>query len=89
MCGQDESRALFIDELTKIASSLPGFAFHMHYFYKEGPLTRAFIDQHCAAAEKREFYICGPTPLLSIARGIAIESGVPVSKIHTEEFNLL
>lgn len=88
-CAQDESRALFYDELTAIAAALPRFTFQMHYFYKEGPLSRAFIESHCEAPGARAVYICGPTPLLSIARSIATGCGVAARNIHTEEFNLL
>lgn len=88
-CVQDEARALFLDELTQIAASMPAFSFHMHYFYKEGPLSREFIEQRCETPASRDVYICGPNPLLALGRSIASDTGVPFHRIHTEEFNLL
>lgn len=88
-CVQDEARALFREELTAIAAALPAFQFFMHYFYKEGPLSADFISARCSDFPSRRVYICGPTPLLVLARKVALQGGVSGASIHTEEFNLL
>lgn len=88
-CVQDEARALYLDELTELAESLPGFILHMHYFYRHGPLSGEFLDRACLDLTEREFYICGPVPLNHLAQQEARVAGVPTARIHTEEFELL
>lgn len=88
-CVQDEPRALFLGEFQRLADSIEGFTLTMHFFYREGPLTGAFIERHCQDAGLREAYICGPKPLISLARHLLAGVGVPDDRIHTEEFVLL
>ncbi|MEX1033112.1 MAG: ferric reductase-like transmembrane domain-containing protein [Cellvibrionaceae bacterium] len=88
-CVQDETRALFADQFREIAEQLPGFNFQLHYFYQQGPLNMDFIQTHCPNYTNRGAYICGPLPLLGLARKLLIVGGVPLSRIQTEEFNLL
>ncbi|MEX2365465.1 MAG: hypothetical protein WD601_02595, partial [Pseudohongiellaceae bacterium] len=88
-CVQDEARALFYDELANIALALPGFDLCMHYFYREGPLSAEFLKAHCTTPGRRHTFICGPPPLLNLARRVALNAAVPRNRIHTEEFDLL
>lgn len=88
-CVQDESRALFLKELQQLADSIEGFNVTMHFFYREGPLTAEFIEQHCQDVALRSVYICGPTPLITLARNLLPGSGVRQDRIQTEEFALL
>lgn len=88
-CVQDEPRALFLEELQRLADSIEGFSLTMHFFYREGPLTAEFIERHCEDVALRAAYICGPTPLIALARHLLASSGVRQDRIHTEEFALL
>lgn len=88
-CVQDESRALFLEELSGYAQALPGFHLSMHYFYREGPLDEAFLKRVCGDMAEREAFVCGPTPLLTCARRVLLDAGVSASRITTEEFELL
>jgi predicted ferric reductase len=88
-CVQDESRAIFSEELRGFKVSIPGFRLVMHYFYQEGPLTQAFLDERCPGLAQREAYICGPQPLVDAARAALLDVGTARERIHTEEFNLL
>lgn len=88
-CVQDETRAIFSDELAAIARELDGFEVAMHYFYREGPLNAKFIKARCADVERRAAYACGPAPLLALAHRCLLDVGVPSRRIRTEEFELL
>lgn len=88
-CMQDEAREIFGDELRTLAGRLQGFRLHQHYFYREGPLDRTFLERVCPDIEYREVYICGPEQLNELMRQHAAHLGVPASGIHTEEFELL
>ncbi len=86
---QDEARSLYAQELETLASSLSGVVITMHYFYHEGPISLKFLRQTCPDFSQRETYICGPLPLNQLVQSHLREAGVPRSRIHTEEFELL
>lgn len=88
-CVQDEARALYLEELQALADAIPGLRLVPHYFYRQGPLSAAFLREHCGDIEQREVYICGPQPLTRLAQTHLRALGVARRKIHTEEFQLL
>lgn len=88
-CVQDEARAHFLEELEALADQLPGFRVSMHYFYREGPLGREFLERHCPDFAERSAYVCGPVPLIKLAIHVLTDAGVPRKKVHSEEFTLL
>jgi predicted ferric reductase len=88
-CVQDEARALYAEELRSLAALIPGFILTMHYFYQQGPINAGFVRQSCPDFASREIYICGPMPLNHAVQALLRDAGVPLSRIHTEEFELL
>ncbi len=88
-CVQDETRAHFLSELEAIAAKIPGFRLWKHFFYREGPLSGAFMSACCPDFPSREIYVCGPPPLITAARRELRRHGVPGSRIHTEDFTWL
>jgi hypothetical protein len=75
---------------SELADALPGFQLHMHYFYQEGPVepglsrngtARTFPSARSTSAAR--------TPLNHLIQRHARAAGVPLSRIHTEEFELL
>ncbi len=88
-CVQDETRALFAEELTRLVAALPESRLTLHYFYRNGPLEKAFIERECPDAAERNVYLCGPLPLIDRARSELRALGVPSGRIVTEEFVLL
>ncbi|PLW80952.1 oxidoreductase [Kineobactrum sediminis] len=86
---QDESRALYADEIRELALQIPGFVLVMHYFYHEGPVSAEFLHRHCPDLGHREIYICGPLPLNELIKQHAHHAGVTHNHIHSEEFELL
>ncbi len=88
-CVQDEARALYLEELQKLAAAIHGFTLTLHFFYRQGPLSTTFLREHCGDIESREVYICGPQPLNRLAQTHLRSMGVPISSIHSEVFELL
>ena len=88
-CVQDETRAHFLAELKAISVIAPGFRVWTHYFCREGPLSSRFITACCPEVSLREIYLCGPSPLIAVARKELRRQGVPASHIHSEEFTWL
>ncbi|WP_024460717.1 ferric reductase-like transmembrane domain-containing protein [Marinimicrobium sp. LS-A18] len=88
-CVQDETRFLFADELKAAFEGWPDSQLSVHYFYREGPLNQAFIQQVCPDVADRAVFVCGPLPLLERAREALSACGVPAGRLVTEEFVLL
>lgn len=88
-CVQDPSRAHFLAELEQLASRVAGTRIVVHHFYRHGPLDRAFLEAHCGDCARRRAYVCGPEPLMEIARAVLISAGMRGDRILTEEFTLL
>lgn len=88
-CVQDEPRALFAEELRQLAAAIPGFTLTLHYFYQEGPLSADFVRYHCRDCAERRVYVCGPGPLLKLAKSVVVANGVARQHFHSEEFDLL
>ncbi|WP_341936467.1 ferredoxin reductase family protein [Marinimicrobium sp. C2-29] len=88
-CVQDETRALFAEELTRLMAALPESRLTLHYFYRNGPLHKDFIERECPDAAERNVYLCGPLPLIDRARSELLALGVPSGRIVIEEFVLL
>lgn len=88
-CVQDESRAHFLAELEAVAARVPGFNLWPHFFYREGPLTAAFLRSRCPDFAGRDISVCGPPPLIAAARKELRREGVPPARIHLEDFTWL
>lgn len=88
-CANDPTRAYYLDELKDIAAREPGFTVQAHYFAEQGPLSLEYLRANVPSYAWRQAYVCGPLPLLDLARRLLRDSGVPRRHITTEEFNLL
>lgn len=88
-CVQDPPREIFAEELAELAKRIPGFRLNTHYFYREGPLSTDYLARVCSDIGKRTVYICGPRPLNNLMHEHATRAGIPTSRIHSEEFELL
>lgn len=88
-CVQDESRALFREELEALAQSIDGFTLRLHYFYREGPLSLEFLQRSCTDLARRQAYVCGPPQLNELAQHLLHAAGLRRDHIHTEDFVLL
>lgn len=55
-----------------------------------GYLTEEMLGRHLPHDFKiREYFVCGPVPMLEIAEAALHKLGVPISKIHSELFDLV
>lgn len=88
-CVQDESRLLYGEELKSLCEQIPGCRLHVHYYYRQGPLTGDFLTGCCPDIARRTAYICGPTPLIELSESLLKQAGVGPARIVTEEFVLL
>ena len=84
-----EARAYYHEELEQIAEAHPQLTLVIHYFSCCGPLTEAFLHEHCADFAERELFICGPPAMLRYLRGMLAKAGVNPQFMHTEAFDFL
>lgn len=82
-------RAYYLDDLQRIADSHAQLSLGVHYFSCYGPLTLAFLREHCPDFDERELYICGPPAMLEHLRRLLAAAGVDPRFIHTEAFAFL
>jgi len=85
-CVQDESRAIFLDEIEQLLDGIEGAELAMHYFYHEGPLNQSFVEARAGDYLERSAYICGPLPLIDCAKHLLYQGGMSEHNITTEEF---
>jgi predicted ferric reductase len=80
--------ATYLDELQKIAASNTHFRIFPFFSKTQGRLTAEAIAKTSADIIKKEFFICGPPPLMKSLKTQLLKLSVPKDTIHTEEFNL-
>jgi len=85
----DNTRAYYLDELQSHAERCSGFQVDAHYFRQEGPMTLAFLKQHCPDFAQREVYLCGPPGMVNHLKPLLRSAGVPSSALHSEVFDFL
>lgn len=82
-------RAYYHEELERIASAHQQLSLCIHYFSCCGPLSEAFLREHCPDFAERELYICGSPAMLEYLHGLLATAGVDRALIHTEAFDFL
>ena len=87
--ANDETRAYYREELEAIAERHAGFTFTAHFYRDLGPLTEAFLREHCPDFTAREIHLCGPPAMNAHLQRLLAGQGVPASRIHSEVFDFL
>ena len=68
-------------------AAIPGFVLTLHQFYQQGPVSEEFLRSSlprlCQAAR---LYLRPPLPLNKLVQSHLRNAGVPIDRIHTEEF---
>ncbi len=55
---------------------------------QQGHLDMSFIEQTSGALKGKDFFICGPPPMMQGLRKQLHDRGIPGTSIHTEEFGM-
>jgi len=83
-----KEEALYLDELTQLATTLPNFHFDLYVAKDRGMLTGPGVYQMVNDLASNDIFICGPPPMMKALRSQFNKLGIKNSKIHTEEFAL-
>jgi len=86
---QDQSSAVYLEELRSRAEALPHFTLIAHYSDEAGYVDRAYLESvvkqpllECL------FMICGPPPLMTAMRTLLADAGVSARQIIVEDFEI-
>jgi predicted ferric reductase len=77
------------DELTSVmAVPTLKFNFKPHIADKDGFLTADTVEKGSKGLADKDFYLCGPPPMMKALRKQLRAKGVPNFRIHSEEFSM-
>lgn len=86
----DRKSLVLWEELDRIASTRPNTT--VRYLVgsrREHPIDARTLAQMVPQVSRRDWYVCGPAPLVNAVRTAAEVLGVPAQRIHHEEFAFL
>ena len=97
--NKDEQSTIFYQALNDLAG-MNASRFAIHYVFQQsssalpdlnqGIMNKeknaALISQFVNPAEKNEFFICGPGPMMEAAKEALLEKAIPMELIHIEYF---
>lgn len=83
---QAEDQILFKQELVDNAASLGLVKVTFLNDQKHGFLSKEHLKSHCDDIQERQVYICGPKPMIALARTYLNELGVNEHQVHFEYF---
>lgn len=88
-CVSVSEEALYLDELTVIASENPKFRLIPVYTKTMGRLSADTIEKTSGTLADMEFFVCGPPPMMMSLKRQLRAKKVPREQIHSEEFTML
>lgn len=74
---------------TKLAAKHKNFVFHYMPSDKAGYVTGELIMKEISDAKKRDFFVCGPPPMMAALTDQLIALTIQEKQIHSEKFALL
>lgn len=85
--NRDEASVIFADELRALESEFGDRFTVLHILESlQGYPTRRTLTLLLHPFTGRDVYICGPTPLMSLAAEVCAEAGIPGTRVHSERF---
>jgi predicted ferric reductase len=79
--------ALFLDEIKAASEQNPGFRSFVRFSIEAGSLSVEEVAKNAGDVRERDVYMCGPFGMVQAFAEKFRRLGVPVEKIHYEEFN--
>lgn len=86
---RSEKDGAYKDVFTRLAEKHKGFTFHFMPSDTSGYVTGDGILKAIPGAITRDFFVCGPPPMMAALTGQLVGLKVPSSQIHSEKFALL
>lgn len=83
---QAADQALFKKELLENADSLGSVKVTFLNDQEHGYLSKQHLQTNCEDIQSRQIFICGPKPMISLARNYMSELGVNEDQVHYEYF---
>lgn len=84
--ARDREHYLFREELQTIEQSLPNITITLLNNEQHGLINADVVEQYCPDFARRQAMICGPAPMIALARSILQQLQVSAENIHYEYF---
>lgn len=88
-CVSDESEAVYLSELNKIAEGNKNFRVIPWFSKTQGRLSADAIAHTSGDIHAAEIFVCGPPPMMLAIKKQLKNLGVASERIHSEEFGML
>jgi predicted ferric reductase len=88
-CAKNASEIVFINELNVIAGSRPWFRVHPFCSDDSGRISAQKINQLVGGLKDRDFYMCGPAPMMGSIKQQLREYNISKDVVHSEEFAMV
>lgn len=87
-CTKAPAEAVFLPELEQLAADWPGLRVRTYFSDEQGRLTADKLIALVGELAERDFFLCGPPPMMRSLRQQLRDSGVDNKLIHSEEFSI-
>jgi predicted ferric reductase len=84
----DQTEGVYLTEIRSLLASTPNVRFFPWITTVQGRLTADKINELSGSLQEKDFFICGPLPMMQSMRFALRRQGVKNKQIHTEEFSL-
>lgn len=81
--------AVYLTDLTSITQTLKGFRVYLWVTKEKGRLTAETVQKNSGDLKDKDIFICGPLPMMRSLKLQFRRLGLPITRLHTEEFNML
>jgi predicted ferric reductase len=86
-CVNTKSEIVSLEDLTNISAKNNNFKVIPLCADTDGYINSKVISDHSGNLLEKDFFLCGPPPMMKGARSQLLASGVHNNKIHSEEFS--
>lgn len=84
--ARSEQHFLFEEEFKQISSDLPNVHLKLINSEKEGNISECHIDLFAKPESNTHFYICGPSPMITLTRKLLKDLNIADAHVHYEFF---
>jgi len=86
---KNAKEAVFIDELKALASTRPWFRVYEFCSNEQGRVSADVISKIVGGLLERDYFLCGPSTMMSSLKEQLKNYDIPAELIHSEEFAML
>lgn len=85
-CSKHQDDAIFVDQLSRLATRFETLTVNHHQTDTEGYLTKEQMLVDCPQAAESEVFLCGPQGFMKTVRELCADLSIDEAAIHSESF---